>query len=255
MEAIQLNHPVHPHRYACGGITVTPNPPQVGVVTILGLSLKNAGSEPVTISRIETMVARFGMGVAWEELPVVGPFHLPADPAYIEEVTMQWTPLKGGHRCVRATIHIETLPQPLRIGRNLQVIESEAERTMWNVPFRLGNPEDQRMPIVLDVGGDSPASIGAHVIVNGRMVRSREPIWLNAREEVDAMLLLRARTNAALESASTVEATIGGRFLDGIQIVVHRPALTRDARRDIMRASRGVERTVVMEEAAMLAMH
>jgi hypothetical protein len=254
MEAIQLNHAVRPHRYACTGITVTPNPPQVGVVTTLGLTLKNGGSGPITISRVETMVAQFGIGVAWEPLPAVGPFHLPADPDYIEDVTMQWTPLKGGHRCVRANIHIETLPQPLRIGRNLQVIESEAERAMWNVPFRLGNPENQRMPIVLELGGNNPQAVGAQVMANGRMVRSGEPIWLNAKEEVDAMLLLRARTNAALESANTVEATIGGRFIDGIQVVVHRPALTLNGGRDIERSSRSVERTVVMEEVAMLAM-
>ncbi|MBV9231872.1 MAG: hypothetical protein JOZ18_21360, partial [Chloroflexi bacterium] len=206
MEAIQLNHAARPHRYACAGITINPNPPQVGVVTTLGLTLKNAGPKPVTISRIETMIAQFGVGVAWEQLPALGPFHLPADPNYIEEVTMQWTPQKGGHRCVRANIHIETLPQPLQIGRNLQVIESGAAQTNWDVPFRLGNPQDQRMPIILEIGGNSPQAIDAYVMDNGRMVRSGEPIWLNAKEEVDAMLLLRARTNAALESVSTVEA-------------------------------------------------
>src|SRR2546422_4184141 len=149
MDAIYLNNVARPHRYACAAILVNPDPPQVGVPTNILLRLKNPSHKPITISRIETMVAQFGMGVRWEQLPAVGPFQLPADQP--EEITIQWTPLKGGHRCIRAAIHIETIPEPLRVGRNLHVIESEAERTIWRVPFHLGNPEDRRMAIVLEV--------------------------------------------------------------------------------------------------------
>ena len=45
--------------------------------------------------------------------------------------------------------------QPLRIGRNLEVIESTADRRTWQVPFRLGNPENERMPVTLELGGDN----------------------------------------------------------------------------------------------------
>lgn len=229
MEAIQLNNGRYhvaraSHRYACGGIFVTPDPPQVGVATTLGLYLKNAGTEPVTVSRVETMVAQFGMGVGWEQLPPLGPFHLPANPEHGEEITCEWTPLTGGHRCVRALIHVETLPQPLRVGRNLQVIESQAERSHWHIPFRLGNPEAERKPVVLEIAGNMRDVIDAHVLVNSRLARPGEPIWLDPREEVDAALLVRARTGSALASINTIEATIDGRFVDGIQVVVHRPA-------------------------------
>lgn len=251
MEAIQLNNVARSYRYACGGITVTPNPPQVGVATTIAMSLKNPGPEPVTVSRIETMVSQFGMGVPWEQLPAAGPLHLPAD--HVEEVSMQWTPLKGGHRCVRANIHIETLPQPLRIGRNLQVIESEAERAAWRLPFRLGNPEDERMPIVLEVDGNNPEVVATHLVINSHMLQPGEPIWLNAREEVNAILFLRARTNAALENVSTVEAYIGGRFLDGIQVVVHRPARTVQHPRDLIPTLERTEPGAIMDEAAVLA--
>ncbi|MBA2287002.1 MAG: hypothetical protein H0W02_16135 [Ktedonobacteraceae bacterium] len=229
MEAIQLNNGRY-HvaraslRYTCGGIFVTPDPPQVGVATTLGLYLKNAGTEPVTVSRVETMVAQFGMGVAWEHLPSLGPFHLPANSEHVEEVTCEWTPLTGGHRCVRALIHVETLPQPLRVGRNLQVIEAQAERSHWRIPFRLGNPEAERKPVVLEIVGNMRDVVDAHVLVNSRLVRAGESVWLDAREEVDAALLVGTRTESAFASVNTIEATIDGRFIDGIQVVIHRPA-------------------------------
>ena len=224
MEAIQLDNVGHPHPYACGGIIVTPDPPQVGVPTTLALYLKNSGPKPVVVKRIEIMIARFGMGVAWEELPPPGPLNLPADPNHVEEVKVEWTPTQGGHRCVRAAIHTETLPRPLRVGRNLHVIESTEDRTRWQVPFRLGNPKNERLPVYLEVGGNDPGATEAHVIIAGRMLRPGQPVWLSPKEEVDAVLFIRARSDAALESVNTVEATIAGQFLDGIQVVVHRPA-------------------------------
>ena len=60
----------------------------------------------------------------------------------------------------------------------------------------------------------------------GRVARPGQPIWLNAREEVDARLVLHARTDAAIETIKTIEARIMGRFIDGIQVEVHRPAYT-----------------------------
>ncbi len=195
------------YRYTCAGIGITPNPPQVGVPTIISLRLKNSSTEPLTVSRIEVKIAQFGMGVAWEELPVIGPLHLPSDPEHIEEVKIQWTPLTGGHRCVRATIYIETISLPIHAGCNLHVIESEAERAHWTIPFRLGNPEKERMPIVLSISGNDP-TVDARVIIAGRMQQAGDPIWLNPHEEVDALLLLRARTNAALASVTSVEALL-----------------------------------------------
>src|SRR5712692_2329155 len=147
MDAIQLNGSARHHPYACRSLVVTPNPPQVGVVTTLALRLTNPGPGPIVVNRIEMMVARFGMGVGWEELPAIGPLHLPEDRNHIEEVSIEWTPTEGGHRCVRAAIHVDSLPLPLRVGRNLEVLESTGERAMWRVPFRLGNPTHERAPV------------------------------------------------------------------------------------------------------------
>src|SRR5947209_16688609 len=224
MEAIQFNQFDHRQRYASGGIIVSPNPPQVGTPTTIELHLQNPGPGALTISRIETRVAQFGMGVAWEELPQLGPFHLPVNPAHVEKITQQWTPQVGGHRCVRANIFTDQLPQPLRIGRNLHVIEAEAEMVRWQVPFRLGNPKQERKPVVLTVEQDHPREVLAMVMVKGRIVHVGEPIWLAAREEVDASLLLRARTRSAIESINNIEASIDGHLIDGIQIIVQRPA-------------------------------
>jgi len=224
MEDMQLNRVMHRRAYSSQNIAVTPDPPRVGEVTTITMHLKNPGPEPATVSRIETMIAQFGMGMRWEELPVVGPFQLPADPNHIEEVKLEWTPKQGGHRCLRANIHIETLPDPLCIGRNLQVIESEAERARWHVPFRLGNPEAEPMPVALEIGGENLDGLVAHMFVGQRMIPAGEAIWLNPGEEVDAQLLVRARTDDAIQSIHTVEAFINGRFLDGIQVEICRPA-------------------------------
>lgn len=255
MEAIQLvDHVPRPHRYASGGLVVTPNPPQVGVATTIALYLKNTAEKPITVTRIETMVAQFGMGVHWEQLPAVGPFHLPADSNHVEQVKVEWTPLKGGHRCVRAYIHTDTFPGPIMVGCNLHVIEAEAEQTRWRVPFRLGNPEDRRVPVALDIGGSGSPGVAIHAVVNGRLVRPGEPIWLNAREEVDAELLVQARTAAEIDRVTTVEATIEGRFIDGIQVVVHRPANTVRSAYPFTPVSRSKTQEVMMDEMAVLIM-
>jgi len=224
MEAFQLAPAVRGHSYACRSLSVTPNPPQVGVPTLIGLSLKNGGPEPITVSRIAFKVSQFGIGAHWEELPPIGPLHLPADPNHIEEIKQEWTPTSGGHRCVRGSIDVENVPQAVWLGINLNIIESPAEQRAWQVPFRLGNPENERQPIVLQVGASDQAQVEAHLIVGNRPVRAGEPVWLNAREEVEARLLLLARQPGALESVHTIEGTINGRLIDGIQVVVRRPA-------------------------------
>lgn len=225
MDDMQLNRMMRRRMYTSQSIVIAPDPPCVGEASTITMHLKNPGAEAVTVSRVETMIAQFGMGMSWEQLPVLGPFRLPADPDYVEEITMEWTPKQGGHRCLRANIHIETLPEPLRIGRNLQVIESEAERARWHIPFHLGNPEAVRAPVALEVGGENLTGLMAHLIVGQRMIQPGEQIWLDPGEEVDARLLVRARTADAIASVHTIEAFINGRFLDGIQVEIHRPAL------------------------------
>lgn len=253
MEAIQLvDHLPRPHRYASGGLIIMPNPPQVGVATTIALYLKNTAGKSTTVTRIDTMVALFGMGVRWEQLPSVGPLHLPADPNYIEEVKMQWTPLQGGHRCVRSHIYTDGFPGPIMVGCNLHVIEAEAEQTRWSVPFRLGNPEDRRVPVALDIGGSGTAEVMVHTLINGHLLRPGQPIWLNAREEVDAELLVRARTAAQIDRVATVEATIEGRFIDGIQVVVHRPAYKAHTAYPFTPVSRPISQEVLMDEMVVL---
>jgi hypothetical protein len=224
METIQFNRFDYRQRYASRGIIVSPNPPQVGIPTTIELQLQNPGPEALTISRIETKVAQFGMGVAWEHLPQLGPFHLPANPAHVEKIAQRWTPQIGGHRCVRASIFSAQFPQPLCVGCNLHVIEAEAEMVRWQVPFRLGNPERERKPVVLRLEQNHPHEVLATIMVKKRIMRAGEPIWLAAGEEVDAILLLRAHTRAAIESINNIEASIDGHLLDGIQVIVQRPA-------------------------------
>jgi len=222
VEAIQLNNVMPLHRYACRGIEVTPNPPRVGEVTTFALALQNTGPESITVNRIQFRVAAFGMVVGWEQLPAIEDLLLPSHAR--QAVEIQWTPTMGGHRCVRATIEADVLSHPLRLGRNLSVIEATSDQRRWHVPFRLGNPDNERKPVTLELGGDHPESVDVQVLINGQLVQTGRPVWLNAREEVDAHLMLRARTAEAIQTVQTVEAFIEGRFIDGIQVEVARPA-------------------------------
>jgi hypothetical protein len=96
--------------------------------------------------------------------------------------------------------------------------------------------------------------VAIHAVVNGRLVRPGEPIWLNAREEVGAELLVQARTTAEIDRVTTVEATIEGRFIDGIQVVVHRPAITVRGAYPFTPVSRSIAQEVTMDELVVLTM-
>lgn len=226
MQAIVPHVPARSRPYAWGSITVDPDPPRVGEMVRIGFPLANPGPDDVVVERIEASVARFGIGVAWEKLPVIGPLRLPADPGHIEHVTVEWVPQEGGHRCVRASIYVKGMAQPCLVGRNLQVVEAAATEEDWRVPFRLGNPERMAAPIVLRLGGNDLTALAGTVLVHGRQVALDEPIWLEPHEEVDAVLVLRARTDSALSHLRTLEGTMFGRLVDGIQVTVRRPAHT-----------------------------
>ena len=223
MQAIIPHVPTRSRPYAWGSITVAPDPPRVGEVTRIGFPLANPGPDDVVVERIEASVANFGIGVRWEKLQPLGPLRLPADPAHIEHATVEWTPQQGGHRCVRATIRVRGLAQPCVVGRNLQVLEASAEEEHWRVPFRLGNPNHEPAPMLLALGGNDPHALAATVLLAGRAVSLDQPVWLEPGEEVDAALLLRARTDAPLHALRTLEGRIHGRLIDGIQITVRRP--------------------------------
>ncbi len=224
MQAIIPNRPARSRPYAWGCISVNPDPPSVGGMTTLTFPLANPGPDEVIVERIDARVALFGMGVQWEHLPSAGPFHLPPDPRHVEQAAIEWVPRVGGHRCVRATIRVKGMEEVCEVGRNLHVIEAAAEEEFWRVPFRLGNPERHRAPILLRFGGNDAPAIDVLVRVGEQVVPLDRPIMLRPEEDVQAEMLLRARTDAALHHIRTVEALIEGRMLDGIQVTVCRPA-------------------------------
>jgi hypothetical protein len=226
MTAIQLNNQ---YSYTSRGITITPDPPQVGVEAVIALELSNTGTQPLTVRRIEPMVAQFGMGVTWEQLPLLGPLSIA--PNQVERVVVSWTPGVGGHRCLRANIYTDLSSSPVRVGRNMRVIESEtATQFLWGVPFALGNPQDQPAPVLLALKHDP--LVQASLVIKERLVFSGEAIELAAREEAQGTLLLLAETKDALESTIDVEAFIRGQFLDGLEVTLRKPALERGDQAD-----------------------
>jgi hypothetical protein len=231
MQAIVLGQARQAHQarpYAWGCVSVNPNPPRVGEVSRISFPLANPGPGDVTVERIEIAVAQFGMGVRWEQLDPIGPFHLPPDPRHIEHASIEWTPRAGGHRCVRGTIHAPGAA-PLMVGRNLHVLNAGADEEEWAVPFRVGNPDAERAPVLLRLGADDAQPVAMGLAVAGRPLRFDEPLWLDPGQELDATLHLRATPGQALAAIRTVEAFIGARPLDGIQVTLLRPALVARA--------------------------
>lgn len=227
MRAIIPNRPAQVRPYAWGQVGIEPNPPRVGSPMRITYPLANPDPKPVVVERIVTHVAQFGMGVPWEDLPVIGPFELPSDPRHIVQATLEWTPSRGGHRCIRAEIFVQGVPSPLMVGRNLDIIQADAREDSWRLPFQVGNPEPEPAPIMLRMaaleGADAP--LHAALRVAGRRWAAGEPVWLRPGEVVPAELELAAAPGPALETVHTVEAFIAGRLIDGIQLTLSRPAL------------------------------
>lgn len=229
MQAIIPNRPARVQPYAWGSVMVNPNPPRVGEVTRIGFPLANPGPGEVVVKRIDVGVARFGMGLPWEDIGSLGPIRLAPDPAHVEDVFVEWTPAQGGHRCVRARIHVKGAPVPLMVGCNLDVIEAGASESNWRVPFHLGNPNQVRAPIVLRMALEGEAGdLGALVQVGGRLVQPGQPVWMEPGEIAPAEVRFAAPPGRALDAVQRIEAWIGARLIDGIQVTLRRPALAHE---------------------------
>ena len=223
-QAIIPNSRTRSRPYAWGMIAVNPDPPRVGAPASIGFPLTNPGPDELVVEQITVKVAHFGIGLEWEDVGTLGPIRLAPDPGVVHQATLTWTPTVGGHRCVRGSIFVAGLRDPLVVGRNLDVIEARAEQDAWLTSFRLGNPQGAAAPIMLRLGGNELADITGAVRLAGREVAPGQPIWLRPGEVVEAELLLRARTDRALDHVRTLEATINGSLVDGIEVIVRRPA-------------------------------
>jgi hypothetical protein len=179
------------------------------------------------VERIVTHVAQFGIGVPWEDLDPIGPFELPGDPQQIVHASLDWTPQKGGHRCLRAEIHVRDALTPLRVGRNLDVIQASEHEHTWRIPFQLGNPEGEVAPIMIRMAAEDDAALEMALHIAGRPLRAGEPVWLRPGEVVPAELELHAAAGPALEAVRAVEGFIAGRLIDGVQVMVSRPAVVQ----------------------------
>lgn len=224
MQAIIPQRPARSRPYAWGSITVDPDPPRVGEPATICFPLHNPDPDEVVVERIEVRVALFGIGVEWQDLGSIGPFRLAAVSGIVRDATMAWTPSAGGHRCVRANIYVAGVARPLLVGRNLHVIQAREDEEVWRTPFFLGNPEPVAAPVALRLGGNDPRDLDAVVRVGGQRVPLDRPLWLDAGETLRAELELRAVTERALDHVRTVEASVHGRLIDGIEVVVRRPA-------------------------------
>ena len=224
MQAILPNARPRSRPYAWGMISIEPEPPRVGREARIGFPLANPGPDVVVVEHIAVKVALFGIGVDWEEIGTLGPIRLGPEPGAVHTHTIAWTPTIGGHRCVRASLKVAGADVPLIVGRNLQVIEASTDEDVWVQPFRLGNPRREASPIVLALGGNHLEDLRATVRVAGHEAPMGQPVWLRGGEEVPAELVLVAATDAAIDAIRTVEASVGGALIDGIEVVVRRPA-------------------------------
>ncbi len=224
MQAILPNGPSRSRPYAWGMIAIEPEPPRVGREMRIGFPLTNPGPDVVVVEQIAVKVALFGIGLKWEDIGVLGPIRLEPEAGVVRTSTLAWTPTVGGHRCVRATLRVAGAADPLVIGRNLQVIEASADEDVWVQRFRLGNPLQEAAPMMLTLAGNHLDDLQATVRVAGRDAPLGQPIWLRGGEDVPAELVLIAKTDAALDAIRTLEGSIAGELVDGIEVVVRRPA-------------------------------
>ncbi len=249
MQAIIPHHPTQSRPYTWRCIDVTPNPPRAGEPVTIGFPLLNPDSDEVVVERIAVRVALFGIGVTWCDLGSIGPFRLPPRSGVVRDAAITWTPDTGGHRCVRASIAVAGMPDPLVVGRNLHVIQASADEEVWRTPFLLGNPEPVPAPVALHLGGNDPRDLDAVVRVGGQRMPLQRPIWLGAGEVLRAELELRAVTERALDHARTLEGSIRGRLLDGIEVIVRRPARLLESDRPEVCAHTAVD---MVEEAELI---
>src|SRR5262249_7108234 len=101
--------------------------------------------------------------------------------------------------------------------------EAQANQETWTLPFRLGNPERVAAPLLLHLDGNDMPAIAGTLRISGREAPLDRPIWLEPGQVVEAALVLRAQTEARLNHVRTREATVCGKLLDGIEVIVRRP--------------------------------
>lgn len=227
MQAIVPNRPAQLRPYAWGSVVVDPNPPRVGQKTRIVFPLTNPGPDEVVVERVDVGIAMFGMGMPWEQLDPVGPIVLPPAAGHVKEVGVEWTPRQGGHRCVRAHIHVRGLATPVLVGKNLDVLHASADESSWRVPFHIGNPDHRPAPIVLRLDGSEDPDLRATIHWEGKEVEFGRRMWLRPGEVATVELRLFTPAGPPINAVRTIEAFIGARFIDGILIAVHRPALLR----------------------------
>lgn len=222
MQAIDLGRrtPFSPYGFGCIGID--PNPPRVGEPLTIDMPLSNSTPEPIGVERIEVRLAPFGIGVPWQDIATLGPLTLLPDPAHIEHATATWTPDEPGHRCVRASIHVAGKEHPQVVGRNLDIVRAGAHEDTWSVPFHLGNPTRERVPMMLRLV--NAPTLAGHVRVGGRILPVDDPVWLQPGEVVAAEVRLRARTQEGFEADWRLEGSIGAELIDGLIVRVQRAA-------------------------------
>ncbi len=160
------------------------------------------------------------MGVAWEQLPVVGP--LTIAPGKTETITVEWTPYTGGHRCVKAQLDLGN-GLTLSARCNLNIVRSPAEQDAWLARFQVGNPTAERAALRFITAGEAE-QLHPFLRINQHSHALDEPLWLDPGEVAPAIVLLRARSLEAIETQWTMEAWMHGTLLDGIGISISRPA-------------------------------
>ncbi len=219
LPTFDLTRPPPGSHYLHREVSVLPNPPMIGSPAQVTLRLSNPSSEIMIVREIVFSVAQFGMGVAWEQLPVVGPFHIAAGTT--ETITVEWTPYTGGHRCVKAQIDLGN-GLTLSARCNLNIVRSPAEQDAWLTRFQIGNPTDERAALSFTTAGGAE-QLQPFLQINHHSHAIDAPLWLDPGEIAQAVVLLRARSIDAIETLWRMEAWMHGSMLDGIGVAISRP--------------------------------
>jgi hypothetical protein len=131
--------------YAQDEISVHPEPPTAGSLTMLCAEVVNNDPVNAHVVTLEFRVANFGIGLPWN---AVGSTSVHVPPGSVASGCAVWTPPGPGHWCIEVVLHQEGA-EPQRSQRNIDADEPLQPGESHSRVFEVGNPFDHRVDITL----------------------------------------------------------------------------------------------------------
>jgi uncharacterized repeat protein (TIGR01451 family) len=143
--------------YAEEEVGVYPYPMIPGHPSEISARLHNVSTSSRTVTvTFQLSPDKFGIGLTYNAIPVLGNPRVVTIPAGgIAEVRILWAPLVPGHYCIQVKVEGVGFA-PIYTQRNLDVAENLQPGVEDTLKFKVGNPTDDNIDIVLVVDNTCP---------------------------------------------------------------------------------------------------